>query len=219
MTPTPTDSGAFDLEIYKARYIDHVVQYKDVNTLIAAVEALRERVTQQEKKYGLYKHIAKSIRGVLDGEHTQRDILGVFDSVVDRVEAAETRVVELERVKNDWIEAGKLRGERADQAQLLTEAAEARVAELEGALSELLRWHRNEGDDTDEPAGEFIKKAIAALATTSAQALERARAKDEVVAAARCIAECRAYRGGHRGADEALRSVFAKLDALGVEVE
>ena len=38
---TPADPGAFDLESYRIKYDDHVVAYKDVKDLIAAVEALR----------------------------------------------------------------------------------------------------------------------------------------------------------------------------------
>jgi len=58
-------------------------------------KALRARVAELESRYKLYKHIAKSVRGALDGEHTQRDILKIFDEQVDRAEAAEAREVEL----------------------------------------------------------------------------------------------------------------------------
>ncbi len=63
--------------------------------LIDEVEALRARVAELEDNYKLYKHIAKSIRGALDGEHTQRDILREFDIVVERAEAAEAHVIVL----------------------------------------------------------------------------------------------------------------------------
>jgi len=62
---------------------------------IAAVEALRERVASQEKRYKLYQHIAKSIQHALHGKDVQKDILEVFDETITRANAAEARVVEL----------------------------------------------------------------------------------------------------------------------------
>ena len=61
-------------------------------------EAAEARVKRLETQYNLYKHVAKSVRGALDGEHTQRDILKVFDEQVDRVEAAEACEMKLARV-------------------------------------------------------------------------------------------------------------------------
>ncbi len=58
-------------------------------------EAAEARATEAERLHNLYKHVAKSVRGALDGEHTQRDILKVFDEQIDRAESAEARVVEL----------------------------------------------------------------------------------------------------------------------------
>ena len=100
---TPADPGAIDLELYKEaiarrKHIDFVgveLTISAAKDLVAAVEALRERVADLESRYKLYKHIAKSVRGALDGEHTQRDILKIFDEQVDRAEAAEAREVEL----------------------------------------------------------------------------------------------------------------------------
>ncbi len=123
---TPTDPGAIDLEHIKKYTRRDDARFRVVTALIAAVEALRERVDtlnivdgflaataeknliraeaaearvkRLETQYNLYKHVAKSVRGALDGEHTQRDILKVFDEQVDRVEAAEACEMKLARV-------------------------------------------------------------------------------------------------------------------------
>ena len=41
------------------------------------------------------------------------------------------------------------------------------IAALRGALEELLRWHRNDGDDTNEPPSAFIEQARAVLEETA----------------------------------------------------
>ena len=94
----------------------------------------------------------------------------------------------------------------------LANAAQAHAAELAWALSELMRWHRNEGADTDEPPGAFLRKGSTALATIPTQALERARAKDAVVKAARFVWTANASpRAAYL---PALGRAFDALDAL-----
>ena len=90
--------------------------------------------------------------------------------------------------------------------------AEAHVVELAEALEGLIRWHRNEGDDTDEPPGKFLQKARTVLAAMPADALKRARAKDEVV---KWADEMRGDGGAIRPyAFEEMEKALARLDAL-----
>ncbi|HDZ40045.1 MAG TPA: hypothetical protein ENH62_17535 [Marinobacter sp.] len=91
------DPAAIDI-LGSQAILDHdgYLPMREARGLIAAVKTLRERVAELENRYKLYKHIAKGVRGALDGEHTQRDILEVFDATVDRAEAAEARVEILE---------------------------------------------------------------------------------------------------------------------------
>lgn len=84
-------------------------------------------------------------------------------------EALRERVVELEAIKNDWIEAGKLRGIRADQAEARAEAAEAGRAELAGALEDYMATNRPL--TTTQRSVAF--KARAALAATPEEVMER----------------------------------------------
>jgi hypothetical protein len=98
---TPDDPTAINLEPIKARLKmepDLRLHGPGLLALIAAVEALREKVASQETRHGLYKHVAKSVRGALDGEHTQRDILRIFDEQIAGREAAEAREAALAKL-------------------------------------------------------------------------------------------------------------------------
>ena len=130
-----------------------------------AVEALRESVADLESRYKLYKHIAKSVRGALDGEHTQRDILKIFDEQVDRAEAAEARVAEL---------AGALEAVQED----LQIASETWVDSDAGPTTVAGQPRPPDNLDISLETQLLVR---AALAATPTEALERTKAKDAFI--------------------------------------
>ncbi len=102
-------------------------------------------------------------------------------------------------------------------------AAEVHMAALTGVLSELLRWHRNETPDTDEPPGEFIGNAYSALAATPEEALERARVVSQFIELTKLLVACRhlvlappSSGSGHKSISK-WRDALTALDTLGKE--
>lgn len=150
----------------------------------------------------------------------------------DAIEALRARVAELEVLAIDD-QSGKswrkiaLHGESeageidriASEYLVRADAAEARVAELAGALDGIRavfeEWSLAD-QAADTPA--MLRKFGEILAATPAEALERARAVEEVVKMARLVAEARAIEVESTPLrQKALRSALAKLDALGNE--
>ncbi len=87
------------------------------------------------------------------------------NSLITEVETLRERVAWLEQRHSAEMEVGIKERIEAEEMRDRAEAVETHVTELAGALSELLRWHRNEGSDTDEPPTEFLQNATVALAT------------------------------------------------------
>ena len=140
--------------------------------------------------------------------------VGDISGLIAAVEALRARVAELE------VFTGHLRASR-DHAVQANEAAEAREVELAGALSELLdaHWPLVEDSDHEDPV---CAKARKILAGTSAEVLERARARGAVLKAARFFMEDGIAEDSpdlNRVAWQALDEALAKLDALGKEEE
>ena len=90
------------------------------------------------------------------------------------------------------------------------EAAEARGVELARALE---KWGEPANHRDSKWWQNWEANRLVVLAVTPAEALERAKAVEEIVKAARVVAEASNYL--HR--DGELRSAFTKLDALGKE--
>ncbi len=118
--------------------LHELVTAEGCSHLVKNIKELRERVADCESRYKLYKHIAKSVRGALDGEHTQRDILREFDIVLARAEAAEARVVELAEHldKTIAVAADAVNRMNANEAEI--KQLRGHVAELAGAANALL---------------------------------------------------------------------------------
>ena len=139
--------------------------------------------------------------------------------LIAAVEALRERVAGLESTTNDWIEAGILRGHRADQAEAKTEAAEARVAALARALERAARALQETADwlaDEPEPHMGTVhgirndaSAARTVLADTPTEALERARAVEN------CISALRYYARNEVG--QVVKDALIKLDALDKE--
>ena len=130
--------------------------------------------------------------------------------------ALRERVAELESQVAD----GVRRSLNCQEWQARAEAAEARAVELAEALEDLLQWHRNEGSETDEPPGAWLKRAYTTLSATPAKALERARGFEQLARGA--ISDLRRYardNGSERRmvSVQAYEKALAKLDALGEE--
>ncbi len=146
-------------------------------------------------------------------------------SLIAAVEALRERVAELEHGYDVWCKT-------ANQQADMRIAAEARVAALAGALEFYAdpNTYTAIGFLADPPCGDFVddfevigdagrpgKRARTVLAATPAEALERARAVEEILRWAR---EMRGDGGAIRPyAFEEMENAFDKLDALGKEGE
>ena len=118
---TPTDPGAIDLDNCKL-FREHTSPER-ADALIAAIEALRERVAvEQELKQGYHDSAAKGWQWA---------------------RAAEARVAEIElaaSVRN--VKIGKALGDRALAAEAAQKTAEERVVELEKEVERGIKWQQ-----------------------------------------------------------------------------
>lgn len=154
-------------------------------------------------------------RSIGFGGKWDHDVITCAQSIV---EALRERVAELEAVNNSVRVCRDHTSEVTGTGCLIcdTEAAEARATELAGALETTvssLKYYL--------PATEL---GSAALATTPAQALERARAKDEVVKALRVLRPMAGAPHDYTIADvwkaqKQADDALVKLDAFGQEDE
>lgn len=201
--PTPTDPSAIDLEAIQARRKPTTeyhgdLTYVDVDALIAAVEALRERVAAQENEMDslleCWAHIHVQLEKFTGRKFDETElprtvggVLEVFENMEVRAKTAEARVVEL---------AGALAFYRADDER----------AVMGGVLESVC----------DRPA-------TATLAATPAEALERARAVSNFGTLTKLLLTRGHLRlippssGSGRKSIKEWREALAELDALGKE--
>ncbi len=141
---------------------------------------------------------------VIDGKEkfVEPDGLAAIRALIAAVEALRERVAELDMELNAQQMLEALAKSLLIDAQAAQKSAEAHAVELAGALGAILDY----GMLSCPPS--MAKRASAALATLPAEALERSRARDEVVRLARC---CHA---GWADASGQLGKALAKLDAL-----
>ena len=131
---TTPDPAAIDLDVIRGRYCSDApfsggsICRGDISILIAAVEALQERVAELEKQH---------VQDMKDAFENGKDTKHAWDLK----EVAEARVVELEEREEDaatsyeaWQRAVKGGADWRETAK----AEAARVAELERALEELV---------------------------------------------------------------------------------
>ncbi len=210
-----TDLAAIDLVAAQVR-ADH----DDPNKLIAAVETLRGRVAELTEPHdGPCYYCGRTTNG-LAGNPSEWPLMfchkeepgvskhhhvGCVTKKLRSAEAAEARVAELEGIVLKVNEANDTWCARA-------EAAEARGVELAGALDNLRHsFCMSECINLDREHFDECEHATATLAATPTAALERARARDAVVSAAKRYAGA-----GYHGSDE-LDAALGRLGALGQE--
>lgn len=195
-----TDHTAIDLEAIRSRYCVNFYAgkldpaSKAVSDLIAAVEALRERVARLTGCKSLdcpeCGEASKTDRAACEvcGAHLS---LKNFNGIIKQIDA-------------DWRHS--------------TELAEAHATELAGALKFILAFYDPSQTHLDTEAWKCAeaggRTALAAFLANNSQALERAKAKDEILIIARSCID-RDYSGDP--AIAALDVAFAKLDALDQE--
>ncbi len=199
MTATPTDPAAIDLRGIRAcqSAMKGSLAKDDIDRLIAAVEALRERLkdVEESSKYWMNNATAAS------------DGAGARITWKDRVEATEAREAALSTAM-------------AQSSQ----HTEARVAELAGALGGLLgRLDSHFGGPLRNMDWKEQENARAALSATPAKTLERARAVAGVVQLAKDGLETGFGAEAQRALDMAIARLEqptkapAKADAGGEE--
>ena len=141
--------------------------------------------------------------------------VGDINGLIATVETLRERVVELQKTTDDWIEAGKLRGERADQAEARMEAAKARVLGLEVALEFVVNMEGQDGMTDALFAEKTLALAQAALAAMPAETMERASLLKARDAASDAVIDTgqrlRSDPGSHELALANLSNVMEKL--------
>jgi hypothetical protein len=204
-----TGPAVIDLEALKAKRINTLTGYTgrktpldawynihgdDIDALIAAVEALRERVAEAELNEDALGAIRKLLKehGVPTAAFIDDHVAGAIvqrNEAVARAEASEAQTVEL---------AGALQGveeyfdQRADAEYLPGQAAPVGNEEME-----------------------FLTLVHAALATLPADVLERAKVRQDIIDIAREIVSTEsAWTSYWVAKDRALKNAFANLDAL-----
>lgn len=188
-----TDLAAIDLDVIRKRSAPtvHAPGAYDINRLIAAVEALRERVETARLEVEQCHAKSTCCCGDYMKQHSAYNghtPVAMYDYALDGAEAragtSEAHATEMATEVKALRERMAALGEDNARRIKRVEAAEAHATEMVGAL-EVLRDHfcyRN------CPAGavavdheDKCKSATAALTTTPVDALERARAKDEAL--------------------------------------
>ena len=236
-TPTPADPGVID-QIRRAHAsarpkTDNPAWkncHYDCGVLLAAVEALRERIAIDGLPCACrFRGVEGAIRhgsetGVLvDPDDPIREC-ALHTALRERVAELKKDLAEEESDAEHYLRLAIVDPGAIDQISWKdrAEAEAARVVELAGALSELLRWHRNDGDDTDEPPGEFLGKACATLSATPAEAIERARAAEVVIVKARRLMNASSsgpFRGdARRDLGTALKALAQAQHAQGINI-
>ncbi len=190
------DQGAIDLGALKQRLwgqqdggdVSNLIAARDVAALIAAVEALRERVAELETQLTSYQTVGGAAGSLMSAQLQ--------------------RIAELERAVGDAVQL-------ENEQIRLRALAEIHATELTGALKvcerEMSEAYRLGLVDSLAPKSEAssftqaVSVARTVLAATPAKALVRARTKDEVI---------HWVRGLAKGGDIPSQQVLATLDAL-----